>query len=527
MTAVGADRARRKVYVGVFGVFLGVAVVNLSTRMLNVGLADLRGASGLGVDEAAWIPTACNMGLMFMGAFSVYLGALYGPRRVLLLAGAIFTAVSVLLPYGRRLEVLLALQVIAGLSAGTFFPLALSYALRNLPPRYTIYGIGAYAMDLIASLSIATGLQGWFFDNWSWRWMFWLSAVLTPVMMLCVFIAIPPPTTARPRVCWRGFLYAGLGMSLIYGALEQGERLDWLNSGLIIGMLTAGVGVLLYALLRRRWTAGPLVDLSFLGRQNTITLALGLCLLRFLVLGAVLLIPAYLGTVQAYRPTDTGAALLRLIVPELLAGIAAARLMKRLDGRLIAGVGFAAVAVACFFDSQLTSVWNGESFWRPQILLACGLAWAFVGMIGMLNQQAQSTCAGLRPANVLTYLAFFQVVRLLGGQLSVATLQRFVTLREQFHSNMLGLNIRAGDWVTDERVNTLVAGMSSTAAGPEDAQQMAGVLLGQQVTRQAFTLAYIDGFVFVACTAAVFLLAMALMKPMKIYFDATSMDPPS
>ena len=77
-------------YVGTLGVFLGAGIVTLNGRLISVGLPDLRGAMGLGIDEASWIPTAYNMALMFMGPFSVYLGGLLGPRRVLLLFGVRF-----------------------------------------------------------------------------------------------------------------------------------------------------------------------------------------------------------------------------------------------------------------------------------------------------------------------------------------------------------------------------------------------------------------------------------------------------
>src|SRR6266545_1764578 len=125
-------------YVGTLGVFLGAGIVTLNGRLISVGLPDLRGALGLGVDEASWIPTAYNMALMFMGPFSVYLGALLGPRRVLLPAAAIFILCSILLPFSPNLGVLLALQVISGLASGTFYPLTLTFALRSLPLRYTI-----------------------------------------------------------------------------------------------------------------------------------------------------------------------------------------------------------------------------------------------------------------------------------------------------------------------------------------------------------------------------------------------------
>jgi hypothetical protein len=43
---------------------------------------------------------------------------------------------------------------------------------------------------------------------------------------------------------------------------------------------------------------------------------------------------------------------------------------------------------------------------------------------------------------------------------------------------------------------------------------------------QAYTLAYIDGFTVCAAVAAVTIVLIALMKPMKIYFDSPSSAAP-
>src|SRR6266852_2181481 len=119
--ASGAARITTHPYIGILGVFLGAATSTLNGRLLSVGLPDLRGALGLGFDEASWIPTAFNMGTMFIGVFSVFLGAAYGVRRVLLISGAIFTLTSLVLPFSSTLGVMLVLQVIAGLSSGSFY----------------------------------------------------------------------------------------------------------------------------------------------------------------------------------------------------------------------------------------------------------------------------------------------------------------------------------------------------------------------------------------------------------------------
>src|SRR6201991_226565 len=364
-------------YVGTLGVFLGAGIATLFGRLLSVGLPDLRGAFGLGVDEASWIPTTYNITLMFMGPFSVYLGGLLGVRRVLLCATPTFIVASILLPLSHNLTVMLALEVIAGISSGTFYPLTMTYALRNLPLRYTIYGIGVYSMDILPATSLAVPLEAWFTEHLSWRWIFWICAVLTTLMMLCIYRAIPhpPPRTGpKPNISWTGFLYGSLGLSLIYGALDQGERLNWLESGVIVAMLVTGAFLILAAAIRRWMSPNPLVNLPFLKNRNTLILGTALFSFRFVLLAIALLIPSYLGAIQGYRPLETGRVLLWVGVPQVIVGIIAARLMRRFDSRLIFASGFAIIAVACLMNAQLTSAWAGDNFWTSQMVMSVGLS---------------------------------------------------------------------------------------------------------------------------------------------------------
>src|ERR1044072_266766 len=242
---------------------------------------------GLGIDEARWIPTSYNMALMFIGPFSVFVGGLLGVRRVLLHSGLIFILCSILLPFSPNLKVLLSFHVISGLSSGTFYPLTLSYALRALPMRFVIYAIGAYSIDIVGATSIGTALEAWYVEHLSWHWIFWQSVVLTSLMMLCVYLAIPPQVPRsgpKPALSWRGFLYGSLALSLIYGALDQGERLDWLNSGVIVGLLLSAAFLLLVTMIRRWRSPNPMVNPIFLVNRNNAIVASGLFALRFVLL---------------------------------------------------------------------------------------------------------------------------------------------------------------------------------------------------------------------------------------------------
>src|SRR5215813_10856056 len=105
---------------GILGVLLGAAIVTLTGRLLTLGLADLKGNVGIGFDEGAWISSAFNVALMFVGPLTVYFGAVLGARRVLLFSSAVFALVSFGLPFVHSYSLLICLLAIAGLTAGTF-----------------------------------------------------------------------------------------------------------------------------------------------------------------------------------------------------------------------------------------------------------------------------------------------------------------------------------------------------------------------------------------------------------------------
>src|ERR1700722_7206815 len=113
-------------------------------------------------------------------------------------------------------------------------------------------------------------------------------------------------------------------------------------------------------------------------------------------------------------------------------------------------------------------------------------------------------------------------MRTLGGQIGVAAMTRFIAVREQFHSNMLGLYIQRGSWLTDQRVRMLAGGVLPRSTDGLQAHHRAATILGLQVRAQAYTLATSDGFVLIVWVVIVYLLLMLLLKPGKITFSDLS-----
>jgi MFS transporter, DHA2 family, multidrug resistance protein len=185
--------------------------------------------------------------------------------------------------------------------------------------------------------------------------------------------------------------------------------------------------------------------------------------------------------------------------------------MRTIDPRLILTAGFGLVGVACLLDARVSSVWAGPNFGIAQAVMAVGLALAFNSMVGAIVLEVLDTGALTRPVDVLTFAGFFQVIRLFGGEMGGVFMGHFIAIREQFHSNMLGLNVQLGNVLTDHRLFGLGHAFTPHSTGPTAVARAAEVL-GLQLRQQAFTLAISDSFLLVAACCVACLVVVAFMS---------------
>jgi hypothetical protein len=162
--------------------------------------------------------------------------------------------------------------------------------------------------------------------------------------------------------------------------------------------------------------------------------------------------PGFLNTIQGYRPLETGHALAWVAVPMFVVVWLVAWLAIQTNSRLTLALGLTLVAVACWICSRIDSAWAGNNFEALELLLALGLAGSYVGLVSSIVLGALESGALASAANAATFSGFMHFIRLFGGQIGTATMNRIVTVRERFHDNAIGLHVQAGNWLTDERV---------------------------------------------------------------------------
>jgi DHA2 family multidrug resistance protein len=371
-----------------------------------------------------------------------------------------------------------------------------------------IYGVAAYSLNLELSLNIAASIEGWFDDYWSWKWIFWDTALLTPLMLICIVVGMPrqPINRALLKTAdWAGMLYASVGFSLLYAGLDQGNRLDWLNSGLINALLLGGTLLLVVFVIHELTYKRPWINLRFAARGNMPLLLLFISFFRFVILSTSYIIPQYLTTVQNYRAIEIGGALKWVALPQFLSAPAVATILRFVDARLMMALGFTLVGSACFMAGQLTHDWVSEDFLRSQLLQAVGQSFGLTSLVWFSLKH-------LEPSEIFTFGAVLQTGRLFGAQLGSAFVQTFVRVREQTYSNLIGLHVNTGSFLTDQRLEYYAKIVGGRSIGDPEASARATALLARAVQNQAYVLAYIDGFMVLGFAVIGALLLMLLLR---------------
>ena len=470
-------------------VLLGAFLGNFDTRLFSIALPDLRGAFGLSFDEGAWLSTASTASQIFIAPAVAWMATAFGLRRVLGIPSLLYALVSLLIPFTRDYNTLVVLIVIYGLLLGTFVPATLMIVFRNLPIKWWVPGIAIYAIRVGFSQNSGIALVGFYVEQTGWQWLFWQDVLITPLMGLFVYLGTLPEKTNRSLVeqaDWGGMLLLGTGMATLYAGLDQGNRLDWLESGTVVALLVAGVFLTVLFFINESLVNQPWAHANVILSRNT-GLAIVLILLYTLTsLSNSSLAPNFLITLTELRPEQSGTLFLRYAVLPMVVWVPlSVYLVRHYDPRLILTIGLAAFGIAGLLGTQISHDWSLGDFVPMVLLQSLGQSFTLLPAIIIL-------LANSDPTRATAIAAYIQVVRLGGAEIGTSLMATWLRVREQIHSNLLGLHVETGGFDVTHRLAKMTDYFASHGAGTAPAR--AAATLAELVQRESNVLAYIDGF---------------------------------
>jgi EmrB/QacA subfamily drug resistance transporter len=359
----------------------------LAQTTLLPALTDLAKSLHTDASGVAWTITGYLLSAAVCTPIFGRLGDMFGKRRLLVVALALFGAGSVVSALGTSLEVVVAGRVLQG-AGGGIFPLCFGIIRDEFPREKVAGSIGLISATFGIGGGAGLILGGVITDHASYHWIFWLGAITAALAALATELFVPESPVRTPgRVDVRGALVLGVGLAAPLLAIARANVWGWGDTR-TLGLFAAGVVVLSGWVALQRRTDQPLVDIAMLREPPVLMTNLATVLVGFGMFGSFILIPqlaeAPESTGYGFGLTATGAGL--LMVPGALVMLVAGPMSGVLGTRYGSRLPLAVGAVVTSFGLLMMAVAHGSEgamiAWN--LVMSAGIGLAFAAMPNLI-----------------------------------------------------------------------------------------------------------------------------------------------
>jgi EmrB/QacA subfamily drug resistance transporter len=376
------------------------------------------------VQNLSWLVTAYLLTSTAVAPLFGKLSDMYGRRAMMLVALAIFTVGSLACALAPSMLTLIIGRGLQGIGGGGMLPLAQTIVADVITPRERGKWQAYIGVSWVCASLGGPLLGGFFTDHLHWSLVFWINLPLGLLSMASVYFLmrkLPRPQRRAHRLDLFGAVLMMLASVPLLLALSWGgTRYPWLSPPIVMLVALSGAFWLAFSW---RLTAAPepFLPLEILKNQvvrwgtATNTCALGA------QTGLIIFMPLYFEVVHGLSPTNSGLALIPIVLLTTPGSISSGRAMMYLTHykrvpMISAAFGAAALAAMA---------------WHPAMPLAWAIALqAVVGYaVGSIFPVCTVSIQNAVPAaQVGTATGIMNFFRSLGSALVVAVLGAIILI---------------------------------------------------------------------------------------------------
>jgi MFS transporter, DHA2 family, multidrug resistance protein len=473
-----------------FSVMLATFMEVLDTSVATVSLPHIAGSLSATTDESTWVLTSYLISNAIILPSSGWLSSRLGRKHYQLLSVTVFTVASMACGAATSLSMLIAARVLQGAAGGGLQPVSQAVLLESFPVSKRGQAMAVYGMGIIVSPLVGPLMGGWITDNYSWRWIFYINVPvgILALFMIHAFVEDPPylAKTKGATIDYIGFGFLAIALTSIQVVLDKGQEADWFGAIWVRWFVAVAAVTLVAFIVRELRTPSPIVDLRILANRNLATGTFLIGLLGIIIYGTTAILPLFLQELIGYTAFDSGFAVAPRGIGAILSMILAARLIGRLDERLLITIGVVIRGASLFMLGNLNLTMSMSSVIWPNIVNGFANGFLFVPLTTLTVKTLPKRFMGAGTG-------LYNLLRNLGGSLGISMVTTLLTRGEQEHQNVLVASLNGSNpvyWSTVQRLTRFLAIESGSASSSHLAMGM----LYRDLVQQATLCSYIADF---------------------------------
>ncbi|MGE6782085.1 MFS transporter [Ensifer adhaerens] len=493
----------------VLGSVLLFLTQGLGMNLALANLSQVQGSLSATSVEAGWLSAAYMAPNVSLSIALVKIRAQYGLRRFAEISIAGFVLVSLMNVFVSDLHSAIVVRFISGIAAAPMSTLGFLYMLEAFPPaRKLTVGLALALTCTTISAPVTRLISPTLIEYGQWHALYTLEMALSLIALPIIYL-LPLTPVPHAKVIQRLDILSYLLVAVAFGCLAvvltMGRLYWWFEAPWLGVLLVVSIATLTTAVLIELHRQVPLIDVRWIASKEIVHFAAVLLIFR--------LVASEQSTIATNFQQQLGlqfeqvATLYWIILAAAIAGgLLCALLMNPQHAERVHILALGLLATGAYLDSQATNLTRPEQMYLSQAMIASGTA------LFLPPAMARGFKAALAkgPSYILSFIVIFLFTQSIGSLIGSAAFGTFVTIREKFHSSILADQTVLSNPLVAQRVNQLSAAYNKVMGDKTLLGGEGTVLLSQQVTREAYILAYNDAFLL-AAAVALFALAGLLL----------------